>query len=243
MQGNEIVHGKWMKLMAFLFMLSLCSGTASGSDILLQEEFVNMDRWKEVFFPKIPLHTRYAVGTDGKMTFVRAESRSSASLLVYKHTFNPYEYPTVSWKWKIDNVMPKADIKTRQGDDLPIRVYIAFAYDPAKAGFLERILYNALKLIYGEYPPRNSLNYVWSSLVYPEKILPSPYTKKNMMVLLEQGDENIGRWVREEVNVLADYRRVFGEDPPAKATIGIMSDTDNTGGEAVSYITSIRISR
>jgi hypothetical protein len=63
------------------------------------------------------------------------------------------------------------------------------------------------------------------------------------MILLEKGEKNVGKWVEEEVNIIADYRRTFGEDPPAKATIGIMNDSDNTGGSAVSYVTSLMVFR
>ncbi len=225
-------------VLAFLLL-----GAANDQATILSEDFKDLSRWREVFFSKKPSHTKYTAVTEGGATFLRAQSRASASLLVYKEIFNPYQYPRVRWSWKIDNIIPNADLKTRAGDDLPIRVYIAFAYDPAKADFFERIIYNTLKFIYGEYPPKNSLNYVWSSRVYPEKVIPSPYTKKNMMILLEQGSVKTGTWVKEEVNILEDYRRVFGEDPPSRATIGIMSDTDNTEAEAVSYLTALTVSR
>jgi hypothetical protein len=47
--------------------------------------------------------------------------------------------------------------------------------------------------------------------------------------------------VVEKRNVLEDYRRVFGLDPPKAGAIAIMTDTDNTGEEAVAYYGPIRI--
>ncbi|MGZ8472135.1 MAG: DUF3047 domain-containing protein [Candidatus Deferrimicrobiaceae bacterium] len=32
-----------------------------------------------------------------------------------------------------------------------------------------------------------------------------------------------------------DFRALFGEDPPAIGAVPLMTDTDNTGGEAVAY--------
>jgi hypothetical protein len=41
--------------------------------------------------------------------------------------------------------------------------------------------------------------------------------------------------VTEERNVLEDYRKAFGEDPPLINGVAIMTDTDNTGESAVAY--------
>jgi hypothetical protein len=45
------------------------------------------------------------------------------------------------------------------------------------------------------------------------------------------------------VNVLDDYRRAFDEDPPAVARLAVMSDSDNTGEQAISYIDYIEVYR
>jgi hypothetical protein len=63
------------------------------------------------------------------------------------------------------------------------------------------------------------------------------------MIILEKGDKKTGRWVPEAVNIISDYRRAFGVNPPEKATVGIMNDSDNTKGHAVSYVTGISVYR
>ena len=55
------------------------------------------------------------------------------------------------------------------------------------------------------------------------------------MVAVESGDENAGDWVTEKRNVYEDYRRLLGEDPPEIGDVSLMTDTDNTGGEATAY--------
>jgi Ca2+-binding EF-hand superfamily protein len=47
----------------------------------------------------------------------------------------------------------------------------------------------------------------------------------------------------EERNVVEDYRRAFGSDPPARATLGIMNDSDNTKEASVAYVGFIEIYR
>jgi hypothetical protein len=62
-----------------------------------------------------------------------------------------------------------------------------------------------------------------------------------MMVAVESGDEKAGTWVTEERNVYEDYRRLFGEEPPMIGAVALMTDTDNTGGEATAYYGDITL--
>lgn len=63
------------------------------------------------------------------------------------------------------------------------------------------------------------------------------------MIVLQKGKKNLGRWIVEERNVLDDYRRAFGTDPPARATLGIMNDSDDTKEASVAYVGFIEIFR
>ncbi|HDP25437.1 MAG TPA: DUF3047 domain-containing protein [Deltaproteobacteria bacterium] len=211
--------------------------------VLFRENFTDLKKWNEVFFPKIPAHTTYSIQTEHKDSFLKARSASSASLLVYREPFDVYEFPKVRWRWKVENIYARGDATRKDGDDYPIRIYIAFEYDPSRAGFIQKAQYSAIRLIYGEYPPERSLNYVWSSTEQAERILPSPYTDRSMMVLLEQGDANVGKWITYEVDILEDYSRAFGTSPPRVATIGIMNDSDNTGEESTSWVDFIMVYR
>ena len=39
----------------------------------------------------------------------------------------------------------------------------------------------------------------------------------------------------------SSYKTAFGEEPPAKATIAVMNDSDNTGESSISWIDDIRV--
>jgi hypothetical protein len=71
----------------------------------------------------------------------------------------------------------------------------------------------------------------------------SPYTEKAKIITLQRGKERVGTWQTEEVHILEDYRRVFGEDPPMAANLAVMNDSDNTGQGAVSYLDFIEVFR
>ena len=207
-----------------------------------REEFDTMAHWKPLIFPKIQRHSTYAIQKEGAGSVLAAVSDNSASGIIYTKTFNIYKTPIIKWRWKVSNIYLAGDEKKKSGDDYPLRIYIVFKYDPQKAGIFEKAQYNAVKLIYGEYPPHSSLNYIWANKKYPERILPNTYTAKAQMILLQKGPERAGQWIEECVNALTDYRKAFGTDPPLEAGIAIMADADNTGEKAKGFIDYIEVS-
>jgi hypothetical protein len=148
---------------------------------------------------------------------------------------NPKEYTTLSWCWKIDRVINKGDETKKGGDDYAARIYVTFKYDPSHATFLERTKLGAIKMFHGEYPPKGALNYVWAGHLPIGKRFSNPYTDRAKMVVVESGNEKATRWVCEERNLYDDYKQLFGEEPPILHGIAVMTDTDNTGDEAIAY--------
>jgi hypothetical protein len=215
---------------------------AQESEQGFREEFNSLDNWKLHTFPKIPRHSTYSIQKDGEKSFLVAQADNSASGIIYTRSFNIYKTPVIKWKWKISNTYQAGDEKNKSGDDYPLRIYVVFKYDPQKAGIFERAQYNALKLIYGEYPPHSSINYIWANKKYPERILPNPYTTKTQMILMQKGSEHAGLWIEERANALTDYRKAFGKEPPSEASIAVMSDADNTGEKATGYLDYIEVS-
>lgn len=231
---------------AIAFLLLAVSGleTVSAQPALLfREEFDNLEQWEPLTFPKIKAHSTYTLVKEGDKSILKAESRDSASALLFRRIFNIYETPCIRWRWKVEQLSDRGDPKEKAGDDYPIRVYVLFSYDPARAALGERLRYGAAKAIYGQYPPHSTLNYVWTGRNIPERIIESPYTNKAFMIVLEKGKDRVGRWVEESVNVLEDYRKAFGKEPPAMASLAIMSDTDNAGGNASAYLDFIEIGK
>ena len=210
--------------------------------IALRDDFNNLDNWKPLTFPKIERHSEYVITLEtAGNRILTARSKASASGIVFKGSFNPYRHPVLRWRWKVDYVYSKADPRTKEGDDYPLRVYVIFKYDPAKAGLGQRIAYGLAKKIYGEYPPLASLSYVWASQDMEASFFDNPFTDRAKMIPLRSGTEHLGKWVEEEVNILVDYRRIFGEDPPESASLAIMNDSDNTGEAAVSHLDFIEV--
>jgi len=191
--------------------------------------------WEPLVFKKIKRHTRYQLMDDDGVVVVQADSQASSSGLVRKLHLNPKEYPVLRWRWKIDNVLKKGDVYTKSGDDYPARLYITFAYDPKKAGFFERIQYEAARILYGEYPPQGAINYIWANRAAVGSQVPNSFTERVHMIVVESGSGRAHRWIIEQRNVLHDYIRIYGEKPPMISGVAIMTDSDNTGESARAY--------
>ena len=170
-----------------------------------------------------------AVETGGR--YLCARSRASASALYKELSVDLKELPILSWRWRVQGVLPGGDARKKSGDDYPARVYVTFAYVPEQTPLLERVKFRLAKALYGK-TPSNAINYIWANTLKKNESLPNPYTEKVMMVAVESGVDLAGDWVTESRNVYEDYLKFFGGEPPAVVSIAVMTDSDNTGGEA-----------
>lgn len=230
-----------MFVLALLFIFTAKSAYSENANILFNENFHDLTNWKPLYFPKIEKHSSYEIEVKGNDSYLKTTSNASASGIVYKEEFNVYEFPNVAWQWRVENVYKNGDAKTKAGDDYPLRIYIIFKYDPEKAGFWDKVKYKAAKLVYGEYPPHSSLNYIWANKEHDKSLITSAYTEKSRMILLQQGASNIGKWLTQDINIIEDYKTAFGTPPPATGSIAIMNDSDNTKEESTSYINFIKV--
>jgi len=197
--------------------------------------------WEELTFRRIPRKTQYRVVPEGEGFVLRADSEASASGLYRPLDVDLHAYPVLTWRWKVANVLAKADARRKEGDDYPARVYVAFRWDPDTASVWERAGYGTYRLFYGRYPPASAINYVWDNRLPPGTTLDNAYTDRAKMVVVRSGPAEVGRWLDERRDVLGDYRRLFGAEPPRVAGIALMTDTDDTGESAIAWYDAIAL--
>ena len=198
--------------------------------------------WKPLTFRGIGTHTRYAAVPDpdhGQV--VMASANASASALIRRVDVDASSFPLLRWRWKVGNLIAGSDVTRRAGDDYPARIYVTFRYDPSRVSLVERARFAAVRLIYGEYPPHSGLNYIWDGKAAQGTMVPNPHTARVAMVVVESGAAHLREWRNYERNIVDDYRRAFGEDPPAISGIAIMTDTDNSGEAATAWYGNISL--
>lgn len=167
--------------------------------------------------------TEYRIVEDAGSKVLQASSQAAASGLVFKLEYDPQEYPVLSWRWKVGNVIAKGDSRTKAGDDYAARIYVVFPH--------------------WFFPKTKTLNYIWANRLPREAVQANVFTGNAMMIAVESGSENVGKWQTVRRDIVSDYRRAFGEDPPPVGAIAIMTDTDNTGESATAWYGDITVSR
>lgn len=152
-----------------------------------------------------------------------ARSSGTASALIFHEKYSLSDYPILSWRWKVENILDKGDAHTKNGDDYAVRIFVIFPH--------------------WFFPMTRSINYIWANKLPQGSIFPNIHVPSAVMLAVQSGPENIGRWMSESRNVREDYRRIFGEEPPAVGAIAIMTDTDDTGETAVGWYDDVRIEK
>lgn len=227
--------------LSVLLFLLIPAGSLTAGEVYLDEEFTSLDRWEPFHFSNIENHSSYSLVSFEGRSALKGVANNSASAMLLKRWFNVYEYPLLAWRFQVSNIYKKGDARKKDGDDYPVRLYVMFKYDPAKASFAEKIQYELAKALDGKYPPHSSLNYIWANREQAADIIISPYSSRSLMIPMVKGGKLVGTWVEHRTNIVEDYKKAFGESPPVMAKIAVMSDADNTGESATAYIDYIRI--
>ena len=71
---------------------------------------------------------------------------------------------------------------------------------------------------------------------------PSPYTKKSIDNVLATTKENLNKWVTVKANVKEDFKKFHNLDVNELDGLAIMSDTDNSKLEVITYYQNIYFS-
>ena len=196
---------------------------APKPSVLWMEPFdvIDAQQWREV---EIQGHTQYhTVVLDGR-SCLQAHSHTGASILLHAIRFDPDVYAWFSWHWRVDQLVQGEALERKAGSDAAARVYVHFETP-------------------GLPWQRRSLDYVWSASLPIGTVLSSAYSSTSKIIVVESGTSSMGQWRSVERNLADDYARCFNGHPPRVMAIGLMSDADNTGTEALAYFDEFRISR
>jgi hypothetical protein len=185
--------------------------------------------WEPFNFKNIERHTKYLLIEEDGQIVVKAVADAAAFGLIRKIAIDPREYPIVQWRWKVANILKKGNVYQKERDHYPARIYIVFEYDSGRLGFDEKVKYEMARMLYGEYPPLATINYIWCSNAQLGLVAPNPYTDRSIMVVVQSGKKDLNTWADEERSICEDYRNAFKDEPPMISGVAIMTDTDNTG--------------
>ena len=200
-----------LKLLLATISLLIAAGSTAWAEPILIDDFKNTIRpeWEVKEFEGV---TTYETVVEDGVPCLKAYAEGTASGLFYKIKYDPQQQPILTWKWKIDNIVENGDARTKAGDDYAARIYVVFP----------SIFFWKTK----------ALNYVWANRLPKGEAVPNSYTANAMMVAVESGPANTGKWIEYRRNIYEDYKKYFGSAPGKVGAIAVMTDTDTTGSKA-----------
>ena len=211
--------------------LKAASGVSWVSALQAKDRSVT---WQHRAFPgKKPTDYR-ATLHDGRRA-VRSESSAAASMLRETLRVEAADLGKVSFSWKVPALIATADLTQPDTSDSPVRLVLAFEGERSKFSAKNAMVSELALALTGEPLPYATLMYVWGTQRAPGSIIVSHRTDRIRKLVLESGPQHLGRWLDYERDIKADFEKAFGEAPGALVGIGIMTDTDNTRGQAQAW--------
>ena len=168
----------------------------------------------------------YRLATEDGNTFIKADAYRSSIQIAKQVQWNIYRHPVVSWKWRARSLPPGGNEEFGRTNDSAASIYVIF-------------IRRRMPLLPVNAQPINVIKYVWSTTLPVGKSLNKLKEKLGMVIyegrflVLRSGASQLNQWITERRNVLDDYRRLFGKNPPGNPVmIAILTDSNATNSHA-----------
>ncbi len=146
---------------------------------------------------------------------IKAESVGARSSLFKELGEKERDYPVLSWRWKVSNVVRSA-IETRKDRyDAAAKVIVVFGSEKRFRFFTKQ-------------PEGIRMEYIWASRLPQGRIFDHPGEQDCKIFVLESGEGLAGQWTSETRDIRKDFKTAFKTDPPGVWAVGIETDTDHS---------------
>jgi hypothetical protein len=174
--------------------------------------------WRHrTFWTRSPMAMSFAT-RDG-IPALRLATDDSASMLFRHVDIALQAYPILAWRWYIEQpIKSPIDERTEAGDDHPARLFLTFE----SAGGDTR----SMEIIWGNRLHAGDFKFIGD---FPHYVA-------------NGGDQHVGQWYDEEVDLRDLYREIWREAPDVRIVdIALFCDSDETGGRSVAYFADVRL--
>jgi hypothetical protein len=204
-----------------LLLIAVAVVTVAPSRPEAQDECIILDDFSTATVGQFPAGWKprkdegtdvYSVREEGGVRFLRAESKGHGIQAAREiESWDLAKYPVLAWSWRPRHFPKGADERTGKNDSV-LAVYMLVPHSQIRG-------------------PK-AVKYIWSERVPVGTALKSNSDLTQVRVL-RSGSANADKWTEERVNVLADYRKRFGESgTPKPAGIAVLTDSDDTESTA-----------
>lgn len=197
--------------------------------------------WRLVALPPdkgIP-PTRFATAVRDGEPALALQAQASYGTLVH-----PWQGPlrTLQWRWQLEQPLAAADLRSKAGDDVALKVCVLFDMPLAVVPWRERAALALARTLSGEALPAATLCYVWDTTLSVGTLLPNAYSARVRYMVLDHGPPQPG-WQIHRRDISADFLSAFGGESavvPPVAAIAVGADADNTRGRSLGWIAGLQ---
>ena len=184
-------------------------------------------QWDKMVFPG-KLRTAYKLERQPQGYALQAQAESSASMLRQRLRIAPEQLGRLTFDWRVERLIPGADMVQRETEDSPVRLILVFEGDRQRFSPKNAMLSELTHSLTGEPMPYATLMYVWCNQCPSESVIANPRTDRIRKLAVESGPGRVGTWLSYNRDIRVDFEKAFGEAPGALLGVGLMTDTDNT---------------
>ena len=196
--------------------------------------------WEPVKLTDRKRPTQYTLVDDAGVVVLHAKAVGAASALAHFAAFDLHNAPVVEWRWKVSSLIEGADNRVASKEDSPARLIFAFDGDKSRLPVVERAVFYLTEKLSGRELPYAVLQYIWAAAIPVGTVLEHPYTRRVRMLVVASGPAGVGSWQALSRNLYEDFRQAFHEEPGLLTGVGVLTDTDNTGGSVDAWYGDIR---
>lgn len=197
-------------------------------------------QWEKMVLPG-KLRTAYRLERQPQGYALKAQADSSASMLRQRLQIAPEQLGRLSFDWRVERLIPGADMLQRDTEDSPVRLILVFDGDRQQFTPKNAMLSELTHSLTGEHLPYATLMYVWCNQCPAESVIVNPRTDRIRKLAVESGDARLDQWLSYTRNIRADFEKAFGEAPGALLGVALMTDTDNTRSTTRAWYGNVRL--
>jgi len=200
--------------------------------------------WRIVGLPgqKIPL-TEIGITTLEGQSVLRLHADNSYGTVT--HALPPQTpLGMLRWRWRLDQPVAAADLRSKAGDDAALKVCAMFDMPLDRLGFMDRTVMRVARSTSGEALPAATLCYVWDPALPAGTLLPNAYSARLRFIVLNGQGTPLKQWMTHSRNLQRDFLQAFGtESPTVPPLIAIVigADADNTHGRSLAYVDDVTL--
>lgn len=185
----------------------------------LKNDWLHFQIWHDTEWKLVALDDEIVISATGE---------GSSSGLARWVEIDPTTCPTIEWSWRVDALPGKADLASRDREDVAASLILAFG-DPGSLS---------------NPRPVPTIRYAWATDANPVgAVVDSPYFPGSLRsIVVRSGAAELGSWVSERRDIGQDYRLAFGTAPaePIHA-FALYTDNDHLEEPVQAYYRSAAI--